>query len=80
MTEADETLICAECGRESDQRAAGWRAILGEGLEDDPDPDYHDDAVEVFCPECAKREFGPEPHRTGSKGVPPSRFVDGGWA
>ena len=44
-------LTCAVCGVESKGKARGWRALLGR--EDD-------DAVtvQVFCPECAEREFG----------------------
>jgi len=42
---------CAECGAEADERAEGWRAMLG--LEDD------DTVVTVVvCPECFEREFG----------------------
>ena len=42
----ERTLTCAECGRESEPDAAGWRAYLdGDGQ-----------AV-AFCPDCAKREF-----------------------
>lgn len=40
-------LRCAECGRESDPDAAGWRAYLDD-----------DDQAVTFCPECAEREFG----------------------
>jgi hypothetical protein len=45
---------CAECGIESDERALGWRALIGE--EDDGSL-----IVAVFCPGCAEREFGREP-------------------
>ena len=40
------TLVCLECGEESDE-AQGWRAYL-----DDSD-------VLVYCAHCATREFGP---------------------
>ncbi len=40
------TLVCLECGDESDE-APGWRAYLD------------DEAVLVYCPHCATREFGP---------------------
>ena len=44
-------LTCAECGRESDEEARGWRAYLTgeEGAVD---------GVEIFCPDCAREEFG----------------------
>jgi hypothetical protein len=42
-------LVCAECGAESEAGAVGWRAYLDD-----------DEAVVTFCPECAKREFGPD--------------------
>ncbi len=47
-----EKLRCAECGRESDDQARGWRARHGR--------EYPHDQPEtlVFCPECAEREFG----------------------
>jgi hypothetical protein len=41
------TLVCAECGRESEPDAAGWRAYLDD-----------DGQAVTFCPECAKLEFG----------------------
>ena len=44
-------LICAECGRVSDEKARGWRAYLA--------GDFHEpDETLVFCPDCARREFG----------------------
>lgn len=42
-------LRCAECGRLSDDDAAGWRTYLT----DDEPPE-----TETFCPECSEREFG----------------------
>jgi DNA-directed RNA polymerase subunit RPC12/RpoP len=44
-------LRCAECGREADETADGWRAYLWERVRSD------DREVIVFCPECASREF-----------------------
>lgn len=43
-------LVCAECGRSSNQEARDWRAYLT--AEEDGE-----EAV-VFCPSCAAREFG----------------------
>jgi hypothetical protein len=47
-----ELLRCANCGVESSSSASGWRAYLG--AEDDDST-----CVEIFCPACAEREFGP---------------------
>jgi hypothetical protein len=44
---------CAECGTESDELAAGWRAYLAGDFDDE------EDELLLFCPECARREFGP---------------------
>ena len=47
---AEAPLVCAECGRQprDDENAADeWRAYAGV-----------DDDLQVFCPECAAREFG----------------------
>jgi hypothetical protein len=44
--ETPTTLVCAECVAESSDDAEGWRAYLTL------------DAVAMFCPECAEREFG----------------------
>jgi hypothetical protein len=46
-------LECAECGRQSEPGATGWRAYLGTEEEIGPE-----DEVYAFCPECAEREFG----------------------
>lgn len=47
-----ERLYCAECGRQADEQARGWRGYHGiEEFNDDPE-------VIVFCPECAARAFG----------------------
>ena len=40
------SLVCLECGDESDEAAAGWRAYLDE------------DELLVYCSDCAAREFG----------------------
>jgi hypothetical protein len=45
-------LHCVECGRESADKAVGWRALLN----GEPDEDEY---VAIFCPVCAEREFGP---------------------
>jgi hypothetical protein len=49
MPRVSLVLVCAECGRESAAGAKGWRAYL---TGDDPP------GVAIFCPSCAKREFG----------------------
>ena len=48
-------LECVECRkRPSYEDAAGWQAYLVN------DPDAKDDEeIVVYCPECARREFGP---------------------
>jgi hypothetical protein len=46
-------MLCAECGVEADEKAAGWCAYLGQ----DPDEDPSRIAF-VFCPVYAEREFG----------------------
>ena len=47
-------LRCEECGKEArtEEEAHDWRAYLTVGEEDEPEE------VVVYCPECAKREFG----------------------
>ena len=40
------SLFCAECGRESEPDASGWRAYLDD-----------DGTAVMFCPGCAEREF-----------------------
>jgi hypothetical protein len=47
-------LRCAECGREADHKARGWRALHRK-----EDPADEPEAF-VFCPACWEREFGPE--------------------
>jgi hypothetical protein len=46
-------LRCEECGKEArtEEEAHDWRAYLT--VVDDDEPE-----VVVYCPECAKREFG----------------------
>jgi ribosomal protein L44E len=46
-----QQLLCAECGKQADANAEGWRAYL---TSDEPEE------VATFCPDCAKREFGDE--------------------
>ena len=40
-------LTCAQCGKGAEPRAEGWKGYLDD-----------DDAVVLFSPECAEREFG----------------------
>lgn len=53
MREAGSVIRCVECGAESEELAAGWRGYLA--------GDFNEDENEVllYCPECARREFGP---------------------
>jgi len=44
---------CAECGAEPDD-GKGWRAYIADDLDGD-----RPSSVVFFCPECARREFGP---------------------
>lgn len=53
MGEAGSVIRCVECGPESEELAAGWRGYLGGDFNDD------EDEVLLYCPECARREFGP---------------------
>ena len=48
-------LRCEECGQIADAEMKGWRALLGV----DPDDECRGLTANVFCPECAEREFGP---------------------
>jgi hypothetical protein len=48
-------LVCAECGRES-ENAVGWRALRA----DDPTDEDERPEIGFFCPACAAREFGRE--------------------
>jgi hypothetical protein len=52
-------LLCEECLEESDEQARGWVALLAEDV-DGLEPM----SVAVFCPECARVEFG---YRLGNK-------------
>jgi hypothetical protein len=45
-------LQCAECDREADEIADGWKAYLWENETND-----NRDGI-LFCPECDSREFG----------------------
>jgi hypothetical protein len=53
VREAGSVIRCAEWGAESEELAAGWRAYLAGDFDED------EDEVLLFCPECARREFGP---------------------
>jgi hypothetical protein len=48
-------LVCAQCGRTSDDQARGWQAVV---LSKDEEWPLQEDEVEAFCPECVAREFG----------------------
>jgi hypothetical protein len=48
-------LRCVECGAESKELAAGWRAYLAGEL----DEDGQEANMLMFCPGCAGREFQP---------------------
>jgi len=45
-----QSLICAECEREADENAIGWRGYL-------VDADDDEDEVLFFCAMCVAREF-----------------------
>ena len=49
----DTMLVCAACAAVTED-GTGWKAMLTVGDEDAED----DEAVAVYCPECAAREFG----------------------
>jgi hypothetical protein len=54
MERAKIALQCVECRKEVGEIALGWQAYLV------GDPDTEDDEeVVVYCPDCARREFGP---------------------
>lgn len=44
--------VCAECGREDNQRERGWEGHLVDLDEDG------EDEILFFCATCAAREFG----------------------
>jgi hypothetical protein len=48
-------LRCVECGAESDQLGAGWRAYLAVEF----DEDAREAKVVRLCPGCTERELGP---------------------
>jgi hypothetical protein len=50
------SLQCAECGLEADETADGWRAYLA--VTDASDEEFE---IDVFCSECASREFEDPP-------------------
>jgi hypothetical protein len=54
-------LECVECRKPpSYGNAAGWQAFLV------GDPDIEDDdEIVIYCPACARREFGPFLEETG---------------
>jgi hypothetical protein len=47
-----QALICAECEREADETAVGWRCYLV-----DADDGEDEDELIFFCPTCFAREF-----------------------
>jgi hypothetical protein len=49
-----EQLFCWECLELADERAEGWRAYRCDVPGEDAEP-----IVRIYCPDCAKREFGP---------------------
>ena len=54
MERAKSALQCVECRKEAGEAAPGWQAYLVS----DPDTEY-DEEIVVYCPDCARREFGP---------------------
>jgi hypothetical protein len=61
MTRAKIALECVECGKGEDEVAPGWQAyLIG-----DPDMD-DDEEIVIYCPGCARREFGPFSAGAGS--------------
>jgi hypothetical protein len=54
MGRATIALECVECGKGEDEIAPGWQAFLV------ADPDIEDEEeIVAYCPDCARREFGP---------------------
>jgi hypothetical protein len=47
-------LACVECPRVSTATATGWRAYRTDDPELDEPP-----TLSFYCPDCARREFGP---------------------
>ena len=61
MGQVKSPLVCVECHKRlSYEDAAGWQAyIVG-------DPEIEDDAeIVIYCPACARREFGVFLEETG---------------
>jgi hypothetical protein len=54
MRQVGTALVCMECGAGTDAQAQGWRAYRVPAEDDEPEGE-----ILVFCPRCAKREFGP---------------------
>jgi hypothetical protein len=54
MGQAKIALECVECHKEAGEIAPGWQAYLVS----DPDAEG-DEEIVVYCPDCARREFGP---------------------
>jgi hypothetical protein len=54
---------CAECETLSDGHAWGWRALLAQDPDEDPN-----EFVIVLCPRCFAREFGWRPLLAESEG------------
>ena len=54
MGQTKIALECIECRKEAGEIAPGWQAYLVS------DPDIEgDEEIVVYCPDCARREFGP---------------------
>jgi len=53
--------VCVECHKRlSYENAAGWQAYVVGG------PEIEDDTeIVIYCPACARREFGPFLEETG---------------
>jgi hypothetical protein len=61
MGQVRSPIKCVECRRKlSYEHAAGWQAfVVG-------DPDLEgDEEIVIYCPECARREFGPFASKPG---------------
>jgi hypothetical protein len=48
------TIVCAECGDESEGKARGWRAYL---FHQQSTASELVEEVAIYCPACAAREF-----------------------
>jgi hypothetical protein len=62
MGQVKSPLECVECHKRlSYEDAAGWQAYIA------GDPDIEDDEeIVIYCPACARREFGPFSAGSGS--------------